>query len=83
MPGYSAAAMRLYHARRRRVKKQLKTLKISQRRAALQTHQSPALVSMVLADEEHSLPCIERLEAFIAGLVEKRVARRADAERRL
>jgi hypothetical protein len=48
------------------VKRGLRAAGLSQRRAALATSQSPALVSMVLAKKAKSQPCLDKLAALIA-----------------
>lgn len=48
------------------VKSGLAALGLSQRQAARQTRQSPALVSMVLAGKAVSAPCLEKLARLIA-----------------
>lgn len=47
------------------VKRGLRALACSQNRAALDTEQSPALVSMVLSKKARSQPCLDRLAAYI------------------
>lgn len=51
------------------VKRGLKVARCSQRKAALGTDQSPALVSMVLSRQMKSQPCLDKLAAFINALV--------------
>lgn len=47
------------------VKRGLKAARLSQRKAALATDQSPALVSMVLSKNATSQPCLDKLAALI------------------
>ena len=48
------------------VKRGLKAIRYSQNRAARETGQSPALVSMVLNRKTLSQPCLDKLAALIA-----------------
>jgi len=54
-----------YPATRTGVKRGLRARKVSQNRAAIETAQSPALVSMVLSGKARSQPCLDKLAAFI------------------
>jgi len=54
-----------YPATRSGVKRGLRALDCSQNRAALDTEQSPALVSMVLSKKAKSQPCLDKLAAYI------------------
>ena len=56
------------------VKRGLKAVNYSQRRAALETDQSPSLVSMVLNRQMKSQPCLNRLHALITSKLEECVA---------
>jgi hypothetical protein len=47
------------------VKRGLKSAKLSQRRAALATDQSPSLVCMVLKGDVKSQPCLDKIAALI------------------
>lgn len=48
------------------IKRGLRAIGYSQSRAATETDQSPALVSMVLAKKARSQPCLDRLYELIA-----------------
>lgn len=50
------------------VKRGLKAKRCSQRRAALGTGQSVALVSMVLARKMKSQPCLDKLAGYVNAL---------------
>jgi hypothetical protein len=56
-----------YHATIPGVKRGLKAIGYTQSRGALETGQSPALVSMVLAKKVKSQPCLDKLAALIAN----------------
>ena len=51
------------------VKRGLRALECSQNRAAIDTGQSPALVSMVLGKKAKSQPCLDKLAAYINGRI--------------
>jgi len=54
-----------YQPTRQQVKRALARAGISMRRAALDTSQSAALISMVLAGKVTSRPCLDRLTALL------------------
>jgi hypothetical protein len=56
------------------VKRGLKAIGYSQRRAAMATAQSTALVSMVLAKKVKSQPCLDRLAGLIAKVSKRAVS---------
>ena len=61
------------------IKRALRAAGYSQRRAALETGQSPALVSMVLARKVKSRPCLDKLAAIIAAARRDRAPRAEQA----
>lgn len=60
------------------VKRGLRAIGCSQNRAAVETRQSPALVSMVLSKKAKSDPCLKKLAGYInAKLAELETAAKA------
>ena len=57
-----------YVPTRSSVKRGLRSIGYTQRRAARETEQSPALVSMVLAGKAKSEPCLLKLAELIARI---------------
>jgi hypothetical protein len=69
------------------IKTGLRAIGYSQYRAARETEQSPALVSMVLAKKAKSRPCLQKLAALIAAKLKEAperisVSRRPRGQRR-
>lgn len=65
----------------RQVKRGLQSISYTQDRAARETGQSAALVSMVLAKKVKSRPCLEKLAALIARVGEVNICAGNETER--